>query len=78
MSLADSLRVLLEHGLLDNGEPVPHGGGCVPVWRGWWGRRKVPYDGDCAAWRVFKYYYSIKVSGGGREGGRGRFISTKI
>ena len=26
MSLADSLRVLLEHGLLEGGEPVPYSG----------------------------------------------------
>lgn len=65
MSLADSLRILLEHGLLEGGEPVSYSGGCVPAWSGW-GRRRMMDDGDCAGWRVFKHYYSIKH---GREFG---------
>ena len=63
MSLADSLRVLLEHGLIDGGKPVSFTGGCFPTWRSWGsGRGLKPKDKETAAWRVFKYYYDIKVS----------------
>ena len=61
MSLADSLRVLLEHGLMNCGEGAGLTGneGCVSVW-GRWGRRRVVEE-ECAAWRVFQFYYSLKV-----------------
>ena len=61
MSLADSLRVLLEHGLLCEGEAVGGGGvGCGGVWSRW--GRRVGDDKECAAWKVFQYYYGLKVS----------------
>ena len=34
MSLADSLRILLEHGLLEGGEPVSYSGGWA-FYLGW-------------------------------------------
>lgn len=60
MSLADSLRVLLEHGLLCEGEAVGGGGvGCGGVWSRW--GKGVGDDKECAAWKVFLYYYGLKV-----------------
>ena len=63
MSLADSLRVLLEHGLINGGEGagLASGEGCVSVW-GRWGQRRVTDEKECAGWRVFQYYYGLKVS----------------
>ncbi len=58
MTLADTLRLLLENGLLEGGGAVGFEGGCVPVWRG---HGKVDHS-ECAAWKVFKYYYDLKVS----------------
>ena len=64
MVLADSLRVLLEHGLLADGKPVSFTDGCVPAWRKWGmsGRGLGGDSGDCPAWKVFMYYYKMKVS----------------
>ena len=59
MSLADSLRVLLEHGLINGGGGAGPGKGCVSVW-GSWGRATVADDKDCPAWRVFQFYYGVK------------------
>ncbi len=63
MTMADSLRVLLEHGLLDEGRPLNFSGGCFPVWRAYGNKSdKKGGKGDCPAWKVFKHYYTIKVS----------------
>ena len=65
MLLADSLRVLLEHGLLSNGRPVSITEGCLPAWRKW-GLSGRGLDAlgstECPAWRVLMYYYKMKVS----------------
>lgn len=58
MTLADSLRLLLEHGLLEGGDSVGLEGGCVPSWR----RNGKKRQSECAAWKVFKHYYDLKVS----------------
>ena len=60
MLLADSLRVLLEHGLLDNGKPVTFTGACFPAWRGR-GQSVAMSNSECPAWQVFKHYYKVKV-----------------
>ena len=74
MSLADSLRVLLEHGLLANGRPVSFTEGCLPAWLNWGlGDRGLDgTSGECPAWRVFMHYFKMKVREreGGRDGGR--------
>ncbi len=57
MTLADSLRLLLENGLLEGGDAVSWEGGCVPAWRM---RRKVEHA-ECGAWKVFMHYYNLKV-----------------
>ena len=66
MLLADSLRVLLEHGLLADGKPVSFTEGCLPAWRNWGmsgrGLGGARASGECPAWRVFMYYYKSKVS----------------
>ena len=63
MTMADSLRVILEHGLLDDGRPLTLSGGCFPVWRNYGSKRgKKRLGEDCPAWKVFKHYYKIKVS----------------
>ena len=60
MTLADSLRLLLEHGLLEGGDPVMWEGGCVPAWKR---HNKVgAVTGECAAWKVLRHYYDLKVS----------------
>ena len=56
MNLADSLRVLLEHGLINCGEGAGPGKGCVSVW----GRRGVTNEKECAGWKVFQFYYGLK------------------
>lgn len=63
MTMADSLRVLLEHGLLDEGRPLNLSGGCFPAWRAY-GKKggKKGVKEDCPAWKVFAHYYTIKVS----------------
>ena len=62
MSFADSLRVLLEHGLIDGGRPVSFTGGCFPAWRRVGNKWSSSVTGeDCPAWKVFKHYYNIKV-----------------
>ncbi len=63
MTMADSLRVLLEHGLLDEGRSLNLSDGCFPAWRAY-GNKKGKKRGkeDCAAWKVVKHYYTIKVS----------------
>ena len=63
MSLADSLRVLLEHGLINGGEGagLASGEGCVSAWSRW-GQRRVTDEKECAGWKVFQYYYGLKVS----------------
>lgn len=62
MVLADSLRVLVEHGLLANGQPVSFSDGCLPVWKNWsfsvHGLGGL--DLDCAAWKVFMHFYKMK------------------
>ena len=62
MTMADSLRVLMEHGLMDEGRPLLFSGGCFPAWQGA-GKKggKKRLGDDCAAWQVFKHYYTIKV-----------------
>ncbi len=62
MSLADSLRVLIEHGLLASGLNVSLTAGCLPAWSKW-GRGTNDGDSelDCPSWRVFSYYYKTKV-----------------
>ena len=68
MLLADSLRLLLEHGLLDGGKPVSYTIGCFPAWRNWGKGHILRSTDECAAWKVVKYYYNLKVSeGGGRD-----------
>ena len=64
MLLADSLRVLVEHGLLANGKPVSLTDGCLPAWSNWGfsGRGLDVGSGECPAWRVFSHYYKMKVS----------------
>lgn len=59
MSLADSLRVLLEHGLINGGGGAGPGKGCVSVW-GSWGRVAVVDEKECGAWKVFQFYYGLK------------------
>ena len=70
MLLADSLRLLLEHGLLDGGKPVSYTIGCFPAWRNWGKGQFLGSSEECAAWRVVKHYYSLKVSDRRRERGR--------
>ena len=62
MVLADSLRVLLEHGLLADGKPVSFTEGCLPAWRNWGGKGLGAYNRECPAWNVFIYYYKMKAS----------------
>lgn len=62
MSLADSLRVLLEHGLINGGEGVGPGS-CFML-----GQRRGMDERDCGAWKVFQFYYGLK---------NGRDYSTK-
>ncbi len=64
MLLADSLRVLLEHGLLADGKPVSFTEGCLPAWRNWGlgGRGLGGISWECPAWTVFMYYYKMKAS----------------
>ena len=57
MNMADSLRVLLEHGLINCGQGVGSREGCVGVWGR---RRRGTEKGDCPSWRVFQYYYGLK------------------
>ena len=64
MSLADSLRVLLEHGLINGGGGAGPGKSCVSVW----GHAAVVDEKDCAGWKVFQFYYGLK---------NGRDYSTK-
>ena len=59
MSLADSLRVLLEHGLINGGGGTVPGKGCVNVW-GSWSRAAVAGEEECGAWKVFQFYYGLK------------------
>lgn len=54
MSLADSLRVLMEHGLINGGEGVGPGS-CFM-----WGQRRVTDEKECDAWKVFQFYYGLK------------------
>ena len=62
MSLADSLRVLLEHGLIDGGRPISFTGGCFPAWRMVGNKWSSSATGeDCPAWKVVKHYFTIKV-----------------
>ena len=56
MSLADSLRVLLEHGLINRGGGARAGEGCVSAW----GRAGVRDEKECAGWKVFQFYYGLK------------------
>ena len=72
MLLADSLRLLLEHGLLDGGKPVSYTIGCFPAWRNWGKGHIFKSSEECAAWKVVKHYYNLKV--GGREREREREI----
>ena len=75
MLLADSLRLLLEHGLLNGGKPVSYTIGCFPAWRNW-GKGHIFLNSadECAAWKVVKHYYGVKVrerlGRGGVRGGR--------
>jgi hypothetical protein len=62
MLLADSLRLLLEHGLLDGGKPVSYTIGCFPAWRNWGKGHIFKSSDECAAWKVVKHYYNLKVS----------------
>ena len=64
MSLADSLRVLLEHGLINGGGGAGPGRGCVSVW----GRAAVVEEKECEGWKVFQFYYGLK---------KGKDYSTK-
>ena len=59
MSLADSLRVLLEHGLINGGGGTVPGKGCVSVW-GSMSRAAVTDEKECGAWKVFQFYYELK------------------
>lgn len=79
MLLADSLRLLLEHGLLNGGKPVSYTIGCFPAWRNWGKGQIFNSTDECAAWKVVKHYYGVKVrermgrrgvgeGGGGSEG----------
>ena len=61
MLLADSLRLLLEHGLLDGGKPVSYTIGCFPAWRNWGKGHIFKSSEECAAWKVVKHYYNLKV-----------------
>ena len=76
MLLADSLRLLLEHGLLDGGKPVSYTIGCFPAWRNWGKGHIFNSSDECAAWKVVKHYYNLKVGmclwGREREGQKER------
>ena len=59
MNLADSLRVLLEHGLINVGGGSRAGESCVSAW-GSLGRASVTDEKECAGWKVFQFYYDLK------------------